>query len=176
MWDEITYPIQTSTAQPFKFGNGLAIYPTFYWVCEYLSMLGLELNHVSKWANGQTAADWLRDMQSPQPRSGLNFTKLGCYGHQYIFPCYWDIPKQCYSKVPISSYLSWKFHRNSPKTHRVVSVLEWKMGKNAVTDFHLIKTIYGHGRKGWSNLNWMSYDPCLTIITLCALDIKEKWA
>ena len=49
-----------------------------------------------------------------------------------------------------------------------------KRGKNAVTDFHLMKTIYGHGKKGWSNLSWMPYDPCFTIITFYALGIKEK--
>ena len=91
----------------------------------------------------------------------------------------WDIPKKCYLNVPISSYLSWKFpiHRNSQKTSwSCVSFKVGKRGKNAVTDFHLIKNIYGHGQKGWSNLNWMSYFPCFTIITFYALGIKDKWA
>ena len=54
----------------------------------------------------------------------------------------WDIPKKCYLNVPISSYLSWKFpiHRNSQKTSwSCVSFKVGKRGKNAVTDFHLIK-------------------------------------
>ena len=55
----------------------------------------------------------------------------------YIFPCYLDIHKRWYIKVPISSYLSWKFHRNSPKTHRVVSVLRWKKGVKSCYGFSL---------------------------------------
>ena len=40
MWDEITYP--------FLFRNGKVIHPTVYNGCNYLSMMGLKLNHVSK--------------------------------------------------------------------------------------------------------------------------------
>ena len=58
----------------------------------------------------------------------VDLYKIGLLRTIDIFPWYWDIPKQCYLKVPISSYLSWKFHTNSPKTHRVVSVLKWEKG------------------------------------------------
>ena len=34
--------------QPLKFRNGLIISPTLYQACDYLSMLGLKLNHVNK--------------------------------------------------------------------------------------------------------------------------------
>ena len=33
---------------PLKFRNGWVISPTLYQACNYLSMLGLKLNHVSK--------------------------------------------------------------------------------------------------------------------------------
>ena len=42
----------TSTVQPLKFRNGLVIQPTLNWACDYLSMLGSKLNHVSKRGNG----------------------------------------------------------------------------------------------------------------------------
>ena len=109
---------------------------------------------IKKWSFAQNA--WYVqyipshiDMFSPQPRSGLNFTKLGCYGRLiYIFPCYWDIHKQCYLKVPIASYLSWKFHRNSPKTHRSVSVLRWGKGvKKLLRIFTWWKPFMGMAKK-----------------------------
>ena len=39
---------QTSAVQPLKFGNGYVIHSIFYKACDYLSMLGFKLNHVSK--------------------------------------------------------------------------------------------------------------------------------
>ena len=39
---------QTSMVPPLKFGNGWFIHRTSYWGCNYLSMLKLTLNHVSK--------------------------------------------------------------------------------------------------------------------------------
>ena len=39
---------QTSTVAPLKFGNGKLFHPTHYWTCDYISMLGLKLNHISK--------------------------------------------------------------------------------------------------------------------------------
>ena len=40
MKDEFTYPLQNF--------NGATVHPTFYWECEYLSMLELKLNQSSK--------------------------------------------------------------------------------------------------------------------------------
>ena len=51
----------------------------------------------------------------PQSRSKLNFQKLFFLRTNLIFPRCWDIRKHYYQKVPISSYLSWKVDRNSPK-------------------------------------------------------------
>ena len=39
---------QTSTVQPLKFGNGEIISSHDLLISDYLSMLGLELNHVIK--------------------------------------------------------------------------------------------------------------------------------
>ena len=44
--DEITYPISTAAAIEIYF------LPTLYWACDYLSMLGLKLIHISKEATG----------------------------------------------------------------------------------------------------------------------------
>ena len=38
----------TSMVRPLKFGNGQVITPTLYYTRDYLSMLGLKLNHVCK--------------------------------------------------------------------------------------------------------------------------------
>ena len=46
-WHEITHQFQASTVQPLKFENGL-FRPTLHRACDYLSMLGLKLFHVSK--------------------------------------------------------------------------------------------------------------------------------
>ena len=43
----MTLLIHSQTA-PLKFGNGWAIWSHIYWACDYLSMLGLKLDHVSK--------------------------------------------------------------------------------------------------------------------------------
>ena len=39
---------QTSTVQPLKFGTDVLCHPTLHWVCDYLSMYGFRLIHVSK--------------------------------------------------------------------------------------------------------------------------------
>ena len=41
VWDEITYPF-------LNFNSA----PTLYWACDYLSVLGLKLNHVNKRGHG----------------------------------------------------------------------------------------------------------------------------
>ena len=63
MWGEITYPFQTATVQPLKFGNGSIISPTLNWACDYLSKLGLRLVHVSK--RGSMKAFYLNTFASP---------------------------------------------------------------------------------------------------------------
>ena len=68
---EITYPLPTSTTvQPLKFGNGYVISSTLYQACDYLSMLVLKLNHVS--------------------RRGPRFT-VCCIWYKFIFTlCLWQ--------------------------------------------------------------------------------------
>ena len=39
---------QTSTVQPLKFGMDKQFHPTLYNGCNYLSMLGIKLNHASE--------------------------------------------------------------------------------------------------------------------------------
>ena len=53
VWDEITYPFPKFNGSLLKFGNEyLFIYNTFYNGFNYVSMLGLKLNHVSKRVSG----------------------------------------------------------------------------------------------------------------------------
>ena len=51
-WNEITNPFQTSTVQLPKFGNGRIILSAICRTCDYLSMLGWNLIHVSKKGTG----------------------------------------------------------------------------------------------------------------------------
>ena len=44
VWDEITYSFLNFNGGTFE----VKFYPTLYWACDYLSMLGLKLIHVSK--------------------------------------------------------------------------------------------------------------------------------
>ena len=46
---------QTSTMQPWSLGMDTLFHPKLYWECDYLSIIGLKLIHVSKWGprNGQ---------------------------------------------------------------------------------------------------------------------------
>ena len=46
VWDEITYPFANFKYEGF--GNAKYFHPTLYNACDYLSTLGLKLNHVSK--------------------------------------------------------------------------------------------------------------------------------
>ena len=46
LWDEITYPLLNFNGT--SLGMNKWFHPTFYWACDYLSMLGLKLNHISK--------------------------------------------------------------------------------------------------------------------------------
>ena len=49
MWDEITYPLPNfSGAAVWSLGMDKYFHPTLYWVWDYLSMLGIELIHVTK--------------------------------------------------------------------------------------------------------------------------------
>ena len=49
VWDEITYPFPNYTAaNRWSFGMDKKLHLTFYNGCNYLSILGLKLNHVSK--------------------------------------------------------------------------------------------------------------------------------
>ena len=48
MWEEITYPFQTSTITPWKFGNGYATYSIPYNDCNALSMMELMVIYIIK--------------------------------------------------------------------------------------------------------------------------------
>ena len=47
----VIFLFTNSTVQPLKFWNGWVISHTPYWACNYLSMLGLKLIHVTKRGN-----------------------------------------------------------------------------------------------------------------------------
>ena len=51
VWDEITYPFLNFNGQTIDVRNGQVISSTLYQACDYLSMLGLKLNHVVKEAS-----------------------------------------------------------------------------------------------------------------------------
>ena len=44
-WDETPYPVPNLNGED---GMDKKLHPTFYWANDYISMLGLNLNHVSK--------------------------------------------------------------------------------------------------------------------------------
>ena len=48
VWGEITYPFLNFNVNHWSWGMGKSFHPTLYNVCNYLSMLGLKLNHVGK--------------------------------------------------------------------------------------------------------------------------------
>ena len=48
MWDKLFIHSQNSTVQALQFGNGWVISSTINRAYDYLFMLGLDLNHVSK--------------------------------------------------------------------------------------------------------------------------------
>ena len=49
VWDNITYPFPyPNDATADVFGMDTLFHPTLYWACDYLSMLGLRLIHVSE--------------------------------------------------------------------------------------------------------------------------------
>ena len=48
MWGEILIHSNISTAHLWSLGMDKWFHPKLYWTCDYLSMLGLELNHISK--------------------------------------------------------------------------------------------------------------------------------
>ena len=52
MWNKITYPFINFSGCTFSLGMDKWFHPTLYWACDYLSMLGLKLHHVSKMARG----------------------------------------------------------------------------------------------------------------------------
>ena len=46
------------SAEKLKFGNGQVIHLTLYWACNYLFMLGMNLNHVSKRGPWDIDSSW----------------------------------------------------------------------------------------------------------------------
>ena len=48
VWDKVIFLFPNSTVQPLKFWNVWIISRTLYWACNYSSMLGLKLIHVTK--------------------------------------------------------------------------------------------------------------------------------
>ena len=48
VWDEITYPFLNFNSATVEVYEWIKSHPTLYCACDYLSMLGLKLNHVSK--------------------------------------------------------------------------------------------------------------------------------
>ena len=50
--------IKTSTVQPVKFWEWVIFYITFYWTCDYLSMLGLKLIHTSERGPWEQMDNW----------------------------------------------------------------------------------------------------------------------
>ena len=49
MWDEITDPFLNFNGCTVEVKEWISVFhPALYWVCDYLSMLGLKLIHVSK--------------------------------------------------------------------------------------------------------------------------------
>ena len=61
---------QTSTVQLWKFGNW-KLHPTLSWACDYVSMLGLKLNHVSKRGYWCCCDLILRQMDITDIRTGI---------------------------------------------------------------------------------------------------------
>ena len=62
VWDEITYPFRNFNACTIgSLGMDKLFHPTLYNGCKYLSMLGLELFHVSKmWVDWPISSWWLQ--------------------------------------------------------------------------------------------------------------------
>ena len=52
VWVKLRIHYQTTRVQLLKFVIGSIFHQRLYWTCDYLSMLGLKLVHVSKWASG----------------------------------------------------------------------------------------------------------------------------
>ena len=105
---------------PSKFGNGWVISLRLYWACDYFSMLGLKLNHVSKKRPGSSAflvivelLKWcfIRAWQEVI-WSTVKFTTLQDYTLN-LFPlasiykkCFWPRaiePKLCYALLMVLS-------------------------------------------------------------------------
>ena len=82
MWNEITYPFQTSTVQPLKFENGYVISPILFYACDCLSMLELKLSCVNK------SGSWYWNKDVPE--------NLGQY-HGYCCPS--DLRRQAISSL-----------------------------------------------------------------------------
>ena len=61
VWDEITYPIRNFNGCTVEvWEKDKQFHPTLYNGCNYLSMLGLKLNHVSKRAPSIFGHQWFR--------------------------------------------------------------------------------------------------------------------
>ena len=51
-WNDLSIP-ELQRLHHWSLKMDKYFHPTLYWACDYLSMLGLELNHVSKWSPGR---------------------------------------------------------------------------------------------------------------------------
>ena len=58
MKQQLLTHIKTSTVQPVKFWEWVVFYITFYWTCDYLSMLGLKLIHTSERGPWEQMDNW----------------------------------------------------------------------------------------------------------------------
>ena len=70
MKDEFTYPLQNF--------NGATVHPTFYWECEYLSMLELKLNQSSKKGTWKGDTVTTNEPEEATPMYGCSVCGCGC--------------------------------------------------------------------------------------------------
>ena len=110
MWNEITYPfLKFKRSSRWSLEMDKWFHPTLYWKCDYLSMLGSNLNHVSK-----SGPSYLRMVINASDSGGRNGNTYFTQGwvqqswleqrksHIYIQPCH---KKSCRNYINMAFWI-----------------------------------------------------------------------